>query len=703
MSDLMLDVALELASVGLRVFPLDETSCIPIFANWPSKATRDPALIKSWWTDKVTGWHRPYNVGVATGDGLLVIDVDVKEGGLGDQSLEAMEALIGELPDGPRVRTASGGRHIYLRTPAGTKIGNTAGTKLGPNLDTRGHHGFVVAAGSAKEGLPYVWEEGRSLKDCAIPALPQAYLDLLKSERKKKDAPSDLSLDNVGNVAAAREYLLRADPAIEFQGGNTHTFRVAAAVRDYGVSEEVCLELMLESWNELCEPPWGVSELSRVVENAYKYSENAAGCLSAEAMFSEIETETTDKPRASSTVKFSPVMPFDPLTLPKRRWIVQDMLCRSQLSWLVARSGAGKTTWDFNLALAIATGRSEICGFKVKERAKVWYFNGEDDRTELDRRLAAALQAHGVSWDDVAGHLFMDSGLDLPLKLANRKNRFGSVQRSDQLDDIIAEAKERDIGVIMIDPLQELHDADENDNVEMREIAGALRDLSWQTNAAVLAVHHTRKPSGTSANGDVGDMDSGRGASSIQGVCRIYLTMGSMTEQQAEKEGVHVDRKNHFVQVHVTKNNLGMAHYGQWLQRLSVPLGRPDLTGASEQEEGVDYVGALKPVKLGRDRPVPVTVHDIAQTWPRRQDRMTCLELAQRLNELPTLADDAPERIAEKAASLLWNGFVLDGFRYEVQTMQQLEITERPVSRKKTDEPDTNQSPPDEFLYAIDG
>ena len=53
-----------------------------------------------------------------------------------------------------RIRTASGGRHLYFTAPAGVRLTNTAGT-LAPHVDTRAWGGQVVAPGSETPQGPY--------------------------------------------------------------------------------------------------------------------------------------------------------------------------------------------------------------------------------------------------------------------------------------------------------------------------------------------------------------------------------------------------------------------------------------------------------------------------------------------------------------------------------------------------------------------
>lgn len=148
------DSALGLARRGFRVFPLEPGAKIPVYAfAWKDLASSDVSAIRSWWRQ-----HPDANIGVATGHGLLVIDADCKvKAGVRERGLESL-ALLDDLglPEGFRVRTASGGIHVYLRV--GSDVGLTVGAKDlpgYPGLDFRCEGGYVVGPGSIVGGVAY--------------------------------------------------------------------------------------------------------------------------------------------------------------------------------------------------------------------------------------------------------------------------------------------------------------------------------------------------------------------------------------------------------------------------------------------------------------------------------------------------------------------------------------------------------------------
>ena len=102
----------------------------------------------------VAGWPEGVNVGIATGDGLVVVDVDERHGG-GD-ALHGLERRHGPLPETACVKTGGGGEHYFYATAA--VIRNSAGV-LAPGIDTRGVGGYIVAPPSRHpSGRRYEWD-----------------------------------------------------------------------------------------------------------------------------------------------------------------------------------------------------------------------------------------------------------------------------------------------------------------------------------------------------------------------------------------------------------------------------------------------------------------------------------------------------------------------------------------------------------------
>lgn len=158
--------ALEWAGRGWHVFPLRPSDKRPAVRDWENRATTDPARIERCWA---TG---PWNIGIATGpSGLVVVDLDMPKTlplddspvPTGADRLAELAADHGGIPATFTVTTASGGRHLYFTHPSGgPQLRNTTG-RLAELIDTRGHGGYVVAAGSVVPKGMYTVEDDRQV------------------------------------------------------------------------------------------------------------------------------------------------------------------------------------------------------------------------------------------------------------------------------------------------------------------------------------------------------------------------------------------------------------------------------------------------------------------------------------------------------------------------------------------------------------
>ena len=113
----MLPYALQYAQVGLKIFPLNPCSKIPLAGTKGFlEATNDIDKIKKWWSDN------PFcNIGLATGNGISVIDVDVgkSDNGIekdGEESINKWQNDNGQLPETLIAISGKGGRHLYYKT-----------------------------------------------------------------------------------------------------------------------------------------------------------------------------------------------------------------------------------------------------------------------------------------------------------------------------------------------------------------------------------------------------------------------------------------------------------------------------------------------------------------------------------------------------------------------------------------------------------
>lgn len=274
-----LQQALALAERGFHVFPCEANGKKPVITDFPNRATRDPEQITKWFTGN------SYNIGISTtrfGDdkALCVVDIDNKNGKNGDAQLLALELEGHELPPSLEQSTPSGGRHIVYVTERPLKQGVDV---LGSGLDIRSRGGYIVGPGSEIDDKPYRQINGHGH---VVPA-PDWLVHRLGVDHARP-ALSGVVLAGVdANRARSRaiEYLLTAPVAVEGDGGDSTTFKVACKLKDLGCNEELAFSLMWSDWNAHCVPPWSTDDLWDKVVHAYKYGRDPVGIRAPEAVF----------------------------------------------------------------------------------------------------------------------------------------------------------------------------------------------------------------------------------------------------------------------------------------------------------------------------------------------------------------------------------------------------------------------------------
>ena len=203
----MLAHALKYAAAGFSVFPLTPRMKIPLAgSNGFKDATTDTNQITRWWSE-----HPDANIGLATGmrSGVWVIDVDLKNGKDGAESLKAYAELHADSPSRTqRVHTPSGGWHLYIKYDTANPVRSRADVLTG--VDIRGDGGYVVLPPSVTEQGEYTWSPDESSIEIADAT---SWFRTLPSHVKE----SRLVNVQAGGVAAKRDRsrLLHWDTALD--------------------------------------------------------------------------------------------------------------------------------------------------------------------------------------------------------------------------------------------------------------------------------------------------------------------------------------------------------------------------------------------------------------------------------------------------------------------------------------------------------
>ena len=185
-------------------------------------------------------------------------------------------------PETETVRSQSGGLHLYFE-----------GVRAGPIVDAFGEDidcpNYVILPGC----MGYSLEKAID----AVP-VPQWMTDyFLRSNRSRSVDSSTgayVELDQEPIIAWAIAYLREdAAPCVAGEGGNVQLFKVFAALRERGVSQEAAVMLVADYFNERCDPPWDYDDLETTAVNAFTYA-NLSGAGRKSALWELNDDEETD-------------------------------------------------------------------------------------------------------------------------------------------------------------------------------------------------------------------------------------------------------------------------------------------------------------------------------------------------------------------------------------------------------------------------
>jgi hypothetical protein len=119
---------------------------------------------------------------------------------------------------------------------------------------------------------------------------------------------------------------------------------------------------MIDHWNERCEPPWTIDELSVKVANAYRYAQNRPGERTAEAVFASVALPPNyivprpAEPLLDTSWRYPTLADVVNQGAKEPKWVVEDYFPVHSINMLFGDSGTLKTTIGLDLAMCIATG-----------------------------------------------------------------------------------------------------------------------------------------------------------------------------------------------------------------------------------------------------------------------------------------------------------------------------------------------------------
>lgn len=359
----MLKMALYYASKNVAVLPLhsiDDTGrCTcgradcgsigkhPLTQHGVKDATRDAEVIRQWWQS----W--PFaNVGVATGHGVFVIDIDPRHGG----TLEALAELV-DIEHVSLAGTGGSGWHIYFKYEKGVTLSNTAG-KLGAGIDTRGKGGYVVAPPSLHaSGNRYHW-----INKCLITPIPEALLTRLQAPPQPSAPVPWVEADAAPSPQTDRTTIAEGTR-------NSTLVSLAGTLRQWGADNKVLYPMLQVMNKTCCQPVLPDGEVKQIARSAARWEQG--------------------EPPRKKKINDVPGKKIVEEEIPDIAWAIPGLLPEG-VTLLGGKPKKGKTYLAMTIALGVAGGWS-VLGRPASPPGRTLFLGMEEPRPGMRVRLRIML------------------------------------------------------------------------------------------------------------------------------------------------------------------------------------------------------------------------------------------------------------------------------------------------------------------------
>lgn len=475
------DSAIDLARKGFRVFPLTPGGKTPeLSADWKTVATSDHEKVSELWSCPVFGHDQGFNIGIALDPGDVVVDIDVRNGKQGEKSLRMVEMLYDELPPTYTVTTASGGQHRYYRAPPQgwtARLAEDIDIKTGESNGGSGA-GYVVAEGS-RIGDGYYAGNGR---DPAQRAAAPGWLVALghrKVDRNRVSQAGSL-VEEDGEAAIAR-----AKAWLEGSAPESGTYRVACRVKDLGISEEKCVELLEDHWPGAAGKDH--DHIAFRVGNAYRYGKNAIGAAAPEAEFEAVEIGQKIGQEKKPRLYFE--LSHEVSGAQEQPYLIENWFDQGSMVVTYGDSNVGKTNVVMSQAFAIATGQP-WAGCRTTQGLVV-YVAAEGGRGARKRVLA---YRRTLQRDEMPFAL-VPCSVDLLRPNGDTRGLIGLIKQAE------AKTGQRCVMVVLDTLSRVLAGGNENGPEDMGALVKHCDAIREATKAAIHLIHHSGKNTASGARG----------------------------------------------------------------------------------------------------------------------------------------------------------------------------------------------------------
>jgi len=466
--------AIEYTQKGLMCLPSAGNEKRPI-VKWQNLEKISAGTTANYFDKYAT--KRP-GIAILTGErsnGLVVIDIDMKNGHNGLNSIHEWERQHGYFPETWQVETPNGGIHLYFKANGQYK----SRADVLDGVDIRAEGGLVIAPPTAINGKSYEF----IVHNLPIAEANDSVLKLLELKERKKEKllPQEINIKTPSDTVTVLEggrtsYLVSIIGQQNFKGNKINKEHLKSMIREINQTD--------------CKPPLTEQELEKevfpAIDNLIPY-EKKEGNL---------------EPTAINIVTLDDVEPKS------IEWLIPQWIPKGKICLLGGDGGLGKTIVWCHIVACLSADKpcffEDPTFYTSRGEKKCLILSSED---ELDLVLAERLKANGANMKNIKSVPYTDPNFSF-LKF-----------NSELLKNLILEYRP---DIVVFDPLQSFVPPLVNMGYrnQMRDVLGPLVALGTETGTSMLITMHTNKRTDTTGRGRFAD------SSDIYDIARSAFLLG---------------------------------------------------------------------------------------------------------------------------------------------------------------------------------
>lgn len=151
---------------------------------------------------------------------------------------------------------------------------------------------------------------------------------------------------------------------------------------------------------------------------------------------------------------------------------------------------------------------------------------------------------------------------------------------------LIDAARDPDVALLGLDPLNKLHTVNGIDNIAMTFVMEQIETLAELTDVAMMVSHHTSKPNLASSANYAGSPDAAQGASAVRDSSRIMMTLMAPSDEDATRFGLTGQERRMYLRMDDAKMNRTLAtDETLWLRKVPVRLWNGEEVGGLDRAD----------------------------------------------------------------------------------------------------------------------